>query len=109
MRLHVWARVRMMRAWAYVWLRVPARVWLCVRTRVWARVQLRVFSPYECHGLCRHRPGHSLGKNTRSCTRAHSRVRTRSHTRAGTRGHTYAHARIIRTCAHTRKHVYGCV
>ena len=21
------------------------------------------FSPNKCHGLCRHRPGHSLGKN----------------------------------------------
>ena len=103
MRLHVWARVRMMRAWAYVWPRVPARVWLRVRMHVWARVRLRVFSPYECLGLCQHRPGHSLGKNTCSCTHAHTRIRTRSHARAGTLGHTYAHARII----HTRKRVYG--
>ena len=77
--------------------------------------QVFVYCMYGCVyplwmlGLCQHRPGHSLGKNTRSCTHAHTRIRTRSHTRAGTRGHTYAHARIIRTRAHTRKRVYGCV
>ena len=26
-------------------------------------VQLNFFPPNECPGLCRHRPGHSLGKN----------------------------------------------
>ena len=107
--MRVWVRVRMMHAWAYVWLHVPVRVWLRVRMHVWARVRLRVFSPYECLGLCQHRPGHSLGKNTRSRTRAHTHIRTRSHTCAGTRGHTYTHACIIRTRTHTRKRVYGCV